>query len=134
AEGLADRGLLRLEALRLLERDRGLGRHALLQAAATFLEVLVGVRHRRYGTFSRIRSTGDVMSRVRPTWIADTAAPASIASWKTWASSYGGPPGSGSRNAATRGPTAKTGAAVQSPSASGSFMRTIRPSLTPTRV
>jgi hypothetical protein len=44
-ERLADRRFVRLEPLRLLERDGGLRGHALLQVAATLLEEVVGVRH-----------------------------------------------------------------------------------------
>ena len=45
-ERLADRGLVRLELLRLLERDRGLRGHAALQMAAALLKEVVGVGHR----------------------------------------------------------------------------------------
>src|SRR3954463_6631112 len=88
----ADRGLLGLEPLRLLEGHGRLRGHSLLQPPPALLEVVVRVAHRRYGTFSRTRSTTVVRSRVRPISIADTSAPASIAFWKTLASSYGGPP------------------------------------------
>src|SRR3954452_13434237 len=100
-EGLPDRRLLRLEPLRLLERHGRLGRHPCSQPLLSFAEELVGVAHDRYGKFSRTRSTGLVRPRVRPTWIADTSAPAPVARAKTSRSSYGGLPGSGSRHACT---------------------------------
>src|SRR5206468_9731878 len=44
-ERLADRGLLRLAALRLLERDGGLRGHALSKVGASLLKEVVGVTH-----------------------------------------------------------------------------------------
>src|SRR4051794_17846314 len=109
-ERLADRCLLWLEPLRLLERHCRLGRQPLPQALLPFSEQVIRVTQRfpfpaparpapallsrlrpaygeRYGKFSRITSTGDVRSRVLPIWIADTVAPASTASLKTsWSS------------------------------------------------
>src|SRR5262249_5201183 len=68
AEGLADGGLLRLAALRLLERDRRLRGSALPEVRLALLEEVVGLAHGvRYGKFSRIRSTGCVKSRVPAT-------------------------------------------------------------------
>ena len=45
-ERLADRRLVRLELLRFLERDRGLGGHAALQVAPALLKEVIRVAHR----------------------------------------------------------------------------------------
>src|SRR5438874_12826005 len=45
AERLADRRLVRLALLRLLERARSLGGHALLELGPAFLEEVVGLTH-----------------------------------------------------------------------------------------
>src|SRR5581483_5614869 len=71
AERLANRRLLWLEPLRLLERHGRLRGHAASEPLLALAEELVGAvvahRHRRYGKFSRTRSTGFVSPRVRPT-------------------------------------------------------------------
>src|SRR5688500_16605562 len=46
AERLSDRGLVRLEPLRLLERNGRLGGHARLEVLAALLEEIVRVGHR----------------------------------------------------------------------------------------
>src|SRR4051812_19154620 len=68
AERLADRGLVRLAELRLLERHGRLRGHPLREPLLAFAEELVRVAHMplRYGKFSSIKSTGRVKSRVRP--------------------------------------------------------------------
>ena len=73
-ERLADRRLVRLAPLRLLQRHGGLGGHALLRRAPALLEEAVGllIAHRRYGKFSSTKSSGSVKSRVFPISIADT--------------------------------------------------------------
>src|SRR5688572_16736890 len=82
AERLADRRLVRLEPLRLLERDGRLGGHAVPEMLATLLEEVVRVAHSmafRYGKFSSSRSSGRVRSRVGPIGTATTSSAASIA-------------------------------------------------------
>src|SRR6266496_4814926 len=81
-ERFADRGLLGLEPLRLLERDRRLRRHALPQVGPALLEEVVRVAHSlllRYGKFSCTKSSASVKSRVRPTSNAETRRSSSIA-------------------------------------------------------
>ena len=104
-ERLPDRRLVRLEPLRLLERDRGLRGHALLEMVASALVEVVRVAHCsrsgagkagtsarwggsveptprsafRYVKFSISRSSGVVRSRVGPISIPATRSPASIA-------------------------------------------------------
>src|SRR2546421_89631 len=85
-ECLADRRLLRLAGLRLLERDRGLGGHALLQVGPALLEKIEGLAHRRYGKFSFTKSSGSVKSRAFPIWISATSRPCTAST-----SSNGGP-------------------------------------------
>src|SRR4029450_7816182 len=58
AERFADRRLVGLAPLRLLERDRGLRSSALLEVLPALLEEVVGLAHRlppRYGEFSRVK-------------------------------------------------------------------------------
>ena len=81
AERLADRRLVRLAALRLLERHGRLRRHplpevlpALLERSYVSLTATPGTRK-----FSLTKSSGCVKSRVGPISIARTAQPASIA-------------------------------------------------------
>ena len=76
-ERLADRRLVGLEPLRLLERDGRLRGHALLEVGAALLEEVVRVGHRclRYGKFSSSTSTGGVSSRVGPISIPAPALP-----------------------------------------------------------
>src|SRR5204862_1391907 len=74
-KGLADRRLVRLALLRLLERHGGLCGHALGEPVAPLLKKCVDVAHsspRRYGKFSCTKSTGNVKSRVGPTGAART--------------------------------------------------------------
>src|SRR5581483_4790407 len=54
-ERLPDRGLPRLEPLRLLERDRRLRRQALLEAPPAFLEEVVCLAHPRINGPARAR-------------------------------------------------------------------------------
>src|SRR5205085_644178 len=128
-ERLADRGLVRLAALRLLERHRRLRGAALLQVRPALLEEVVGLAHvsPRYEKFSFTKSSADVKSRVGPISIPRISAPESIASWNAVASSYGGFPGSGSRNRATAGPTSQSGAPPIGFSGSSSRTRSTRP-------
>src|SRR5439155_5206119 len=82
AESLADRRLLRLAALRLLERDGRLSCHALPKLGAPLLEKVVGLAHSlplRKTKFSPTKSSASVKSRVRPTSKAETCRPSSIA-------------------------------------------------------
>src|SRR5438874_1592039 len=72
AERLADRGLVRLALLGLLQRDGGLRGHALLQVLAPELEQVVRrLAHRRYGKFSSTKSSGSVKSLVVPIGTAE---------------------------------------------------------------
>src|SRR5258706_15719753 len=68
AERLADRRLLRLALLRLLERNGRLRGHAALEVGAALLKEAVGrLAHcGREGKFSRTKSTGRVNPRVFP--------------------------------------------------------------------
>src|SRR5207247_9599370 len=88
-ERLADRGLVRLAPLRLLERDRRLRGAALRQMRASLLEEVVGLAHvaPRYGKFSLTKSSGAVKSRVGPIPMPAIVSPESTASWKTLESS-----------------------------------------------
>ena len=68
-ERLADRRLVRLAPLRLLERHGRLRGHALASDAAGPAGTVVGLAHinpRRYGKFSSTKSSGLVKSRVGP--------------------------------------------------------------------
>src|SRR6187402_2774664 len=89
-ERLADRGLVGLALLRLLEGDGGLCRHPLAEVGAALLKEVVRVAHVvlfRYGKFSSTKSSGSVKSRVLAISTAETAAPASIAAWNALPSS-----------------------------------------------
>src|SRR5256714_7151171 len=128
-ERLADRRLVRLAALRLLERDRRLRGAALLQVGPALLEEVVGLAHvaPRYGKFSSTKSSADVKSRVGPISTPRISAPESIASWNAVESSYGGLPGSGSRKRVTAGPASQSGAPAIGFSGSSSRTRSTRP-------
>ena len=102
AERLADRRLLRLPPLRLLERHRRLRVPAVRHVLAALLEEVVGLAHRllqRYGKFCRTTSSGLVRSRVGPSSSASDPRPRSSASRKACASSNGGPGRSSSARA-----------------------------------
>src|SRR2546423_5440623 len=130
AERLADGRLVRLAALRLLERDRRLCRPAFLQVRPALLEEVVGLAHvtPRYEKFSLTKSSADVKSRVAPISIPRISAPEAIASWNALESSYGGVPGNWSRKRATAGPTSQSGAPAIGFSGSSSSTRSTRPS------
>src|SRR6266508_776225 len=129
AECLADRRLVRLPPLRLLERDRRLRRPSLAQVGASLLEEVVGLAHvdLKYGKFSSTKSSGSVKSRVFPISIDITVSPASIADWKAFSSSYGGR--SRQRRSATASASVQRGAPDQGFAGSSSRMRSTRPSL-----
>src|SRR5207247_8106953 len=94
AERLADRGLLGLAPLRLLERDGRLGGPSAREVLLPLSVEVVGLAHtllQRYGKFSTTTSSGRVRSRVGPTSRARTSVPASSSSRRAEASSYGGP-------------------------------------------
>ena len=75
SECLADRRFLGLAGLRLLERNRRLRGHAVLQVGSALLEKVEGLAHRRYGKFSFTKSSGSVKSRAFPIGISATSRP-----------------------------------------------------------
>src|SRR5439155_2060387 len=92
AEHLANRRLVGLAALRLLERNRRLGGAPFTKPPAPLLEVVVDLAHPspidcRYGKFSTIKSSGNVKSRVRPISTPRRSAPAARARRNASASS-----------------------------------------------
>src|SRR6478752_5957027 len=111
SERLADRLLLRLPPLCLLERHGRLRGHAALEMGATLLkEAVGGLAHGpRYGKFSSIKSTGCVKSRVFPISIPAISRPLSTARSTASASSKGGPESPSSRGTSS-GPKAHNGA------------------------
>ena len=98
-ERLADRGLVRLAPLRLLERHGRLGGHPLLEMPAALLEVVVDLAHSasqiRKVLLQTVKRMRQVAGRADLDAVDDLAPRRPVAETPA-ASSYGGPPSSSS--------------------------------------